>query len=534
MTRIDRTANTPRLSRQLTLSLTDWMKQSAGLLLCFSLTACSAPTAFTAKHKVHTPDAEVTQSEKTREGSADESDASFPKATLGEPEPSTDTVGAKGDATKPTADNSPPQPSQVGFADFTTAKDIIESEREIMFGGGASEVENADVGHAAIEQLSYEETIGPVAEQQDGIAQAEIHTPKRPQGSAITFATAVPRQDDADGIQTAAFQLDDINGDRVGAVSLDVRKLDPERVDEYLVDGGDRGIPIHYEGTRISGVESEDTFAEYHDASGKPRVIPSNTVAVYAPRFGTLRTITGTETGDAVERLSSTHETVRDSGIHSRIALLHHRQADELEGVSTRNRASGVIAKNGDGDLAHSARVTQHELLQNVYENSLFVTMGRIDQNEQAWLAKRMQSAEFWESNQKTVMIVNSEGAQEVYQAERVEEFSALDEDHKQPGRLRLVKMADKRSAKVGDVVTFTLRYDNLGDRPVEAVRIIDHLTPRLELIEESITWGTTDAPLGTWDVADHDEGGTVLSFVLSKSLVEKSGGVITFSCRVR
>ncbi|MFN0197326.1 MAG: hypothetical protein ACKVT0_11325 [Planctomycetaceae bacterium] len=498
------------------------MKQAAGVLMCLSLTACSTPSAFTAKHKGSATDAQVLQRGTAHDGSVDQSAASHPKVISDEHRQLTDAV-AKNGASEPVADESYRQPGQVGFADFSTARDVIESEREVMYGGDTSTVENADVGDTMIEQLSHEQTA-------DETTQPTL----RPQGSAITFAAALARQDDDESVQSAGFQTDQINDGPMGAVSVDVRKMDPEHVDEYLVDGGDRGIPIHYEGSRIEGVESEDTFGEYHDAAGKPRVVPSNTVAVYAPRFGTLRTITGTETGDAIERLSSTYDTVRDSGIHSRTALLHHRQADELEGVSTRNRASGVIAKNGDGDLAHSTRATQHELLQNVYENSLFVTMGRIDQNEQAWLAKRMQAAEYWESNVQTVIVAGDEALQEVYQAERVDEFSALDEDHKQPGRLRLVKMADKRAAKIGDMVTFTLRYDNLGDRPVEAVRIIDHLTARLELIEESIVWGTADAPLGTWDIADHEEGGTVLSFVLSKSLVEKSGGVITFSCRVR
>jgi len=54
------------------------------------------------------------------------------------------------------------------------------------------------------------------------------------------------------------------------------------------------------------------------------------------------------------------------------------------------------------------------------------------------------------------------------------------------------VKLADKQIAKPGDIVTFTIRYDNIGDREVHDVVIIDNLTPRLEYIEDS---AECDAP---------------------------------------
>ncbi|MEX0728021.1 MAG: hypothetical protein WEB58_03730 [Planctomycetaceae bacterium] len=350
----------------------------------------------------------------------------------------------------------------------------------------------------------------------------------------ITFDPARPRHDESGEIVPISHQAAGPPSLSYEAGIANVRKMDLDHVDEYLVDGGDRGYPIHYEDRRIMGVESEDTFAEFHRQDGSRHVVPSNTVAVYAPRFGTLRTITGTETGEIVARASSTREAVRDSGIHSRVVASQQRQTDEAGGLSMRSRASGMLARNRGADLAHSARATQHELLQNVFEDSLFTTMGRLDQNNQAWLAKGMQAADVWTKNQRALLVVTDDGLQEVYHAQRVAEMSALDEDHLTPGRLRLVKVADKRTAKIGETVTFSLRYDNLGDRTVEQVRIIDHLTTRLDIIEESITWGPADEPQGQWEIADHEDGGTVLTFVLNGPLAGKSGGVITFSCRVR
>ena len=98
------------------------------------------------------------------------------------------------------------------------------------------------------------------------------------------------------------------------------------------------------------------------------------------------------------------------------------------------------------------------------------------------------------------------------------------------PGLLRIVKLADKGAAAPGEVVTFTIRYDNLGDKPVHNVKIVDNLTPRLELVEGS---GTSDRA-GRLDVEPNGEGSYVLTFVVNEPLPGKTGGVVTFKAKVK
>ena len=52
--------------------------------------------------------------------------------------------------------------------------------------------------------------------------------------------------------------------------------------------------------------------------------------------------------------------------------------------------------------------------------------------------------------------------------------------------KLRLIKLASERDAILGDVVEFTLRYDNIGVEPIGNVTIVDNLTTRLEYVEDS------------------------------------------------
>src|SRR3954462_5600998 len=51
---------------------------------------------------------------------------------------------------------------------------------------------------------------------------------------------------------------------------------------------------------------------------------------------------------------------------------------------------------------------------------------------------------------------------------------------------LRLFKWADRQAAQIGDVVTFSLKYSNVGGRPITDVAVSDSLSPRLEYVPGS------------------------------------------------
>jgi len=105
-----------------------------------------------------------------------------------------------------------------------------------------------------------------------------------------------------------------------------------------------------------------------------------------------------------------------------------------------------------------------------------------------------------------------------------------LEEEELPDGELRIVKLADKKIAQPGDVITFTIRYDNLGGRPLHHIRIIDNLTPRLVYIDQS---ADSDRD-GRLVVEDNEEGSLVLKFEIAEPLPGKTGGVVTFKARVR
>ena len=344
---------------------------------------------------------------------------------------------------------------------------------------------------------------------------------------AVSFTVAEPRvqlasQEVAPG--TAGFKQ---NRYGLTAASPTLAEQFP---DEYLFDGGDRAYPVHYDGDQMVGIETEDTVAEYRDHHGDRKVKASNRVAVYSPRFAAVRTFTGLSEGVNVQRPISNVDQIQGAAMRQKIGGKTGVQRDRVQGVRMRSRASGILSQTTRRDVSAAKAISQHVKLINLFEGTQFLHDGKFRSSEMAQLHRGMNAAAIWTRELNPVLMANLSAAQEVYAQFKVAELVGIEEGHKKPGRLRLVKLADKEVAKPGDVITFTVRFDNLGDRELQHVRLIDNLTPRLEYVDDS---ATSDLP-GSINVDDNGEGSHILRFELDNPLAGNSGGVISFQAKLR
>lgn len=314
--------------------------------------------------------------------------------------------------------------------------------------------------------------------------------------------------------------------DRTGEVPLPV--CEPQIwADEYLCDGGDRGLPVHYHGREIAGLETEDTVAEFTDHRGERHVRPSNQVCLYAPQFASVRSSTMPELGLQIDRAAGAHDGRATGALESRHAARMEQQNDQPVGIDVRSRVSGLDRLMSTDAMSQVAAAINHVKLINLFEDRSFFRRDQLDQTQELHLAYGLQSAVEWTRDQNPVILAADAGGQEVTAHFKVEEYIGIED--KCPGDLRIIKLADKHVAHPGDVVTFTLHYDNVGERELTSVRIIDNLTPRLEYIE-----GSADSDRdGKLDVTDNGEGSLVLTFELAEPLPGKSGGTVTFQARI-
>lgn len=300
--------------------------------------------------------------------------------------------------------------------------------------------------------------------------------------------------------------------------------------DEYLFDGGDREHPVHYDDYHRLGLDTEDTIVEYETHKGNLEVKKSNRVAVYAPRFAAIRSASSPVAGTSIDALAKAEDTVHGVGLAARTVITQHKQREQLEGIRMRSRASGVETEQKQGAVDQSAYISGHTKLSNLFQDTGTESTGQFQQSDEARIAYQVQAAAIWSRTQFPVIAVRTNSAHESKRAVKPEEYIGVEDKRKTEGNLKLIKLADKKNAEPGDVITFTIKYQNVGDFDVDGVKIIDNLTPRLEYVQDS---ATSDRK-GRLVVEDNKEGSLILTFEVDETVVGHEGGTVTFQARVR
>jgi len=299
---------------------------------------------------------------------------------------------------------------------------------------------------------------------------------------------------------------------------------EPPYPEELLCDGGDSGDPFHYEGARFSGLEPEDTVAEFIDHEGAAHVRISSKACVYAPKFGSIRSISQPVVGYAVDMLGGTHDRTSVAGLENRDGLIIAETTEALADTRVREQAGGVDSDVGEGAMQQTVGVEQHIKLTNVFEDRVAVTEGQFQQTTEAYLAESLLVAGVSTYDIAPIIVANDEFGHAVTSADIAAEYTGA-EDRRPPGDLRVVKTVDQATAQPGDVITFHIHFYNDGGRELTSVRILDHLSPRLEYVE-----GTVISELkGKLTVEPNDYGGQILQFELGEPLLGGASGEITF-----
>jgi uncharacterized repeat protein (TIGR01451 family) len=299
--------------------------------------------------------------------------------------------------------------------------------------------------------------------------------------------------------------------------------------DEYLFDGGDRGYPVHYDADGENGLDTEDTAAEYVDVAGKLQVRHSNRVALYAPRFGAVSTVSVPVADVKFDKAVGAVLARSGVGLRGRTVSVESEQRESTERVQTRSRVSGIDADAGGIALARTQGPQLDAQTLNVFQNVLNVEGVQFDSASEAQLAIGIQAAVIWTRTQFPTIAAKTLGATETKALKVSAEFVGLKPLNKQ-GPLCIIKSADKQEAEIGEVVTFTIHYVNSGDFPMGEVVIVDNLTPRLEYVPDS---ATSDRAGGLIE-QDNLEGSKILRWELADPLPGKAGGTITFKARVK
>ena len=298
---------------------------------------------------------------------------------------------------------------------------------------------------------------------------------------------------------------------------------------EYIFDGGDQQPQVVVrEDWSAVGVDPSDTVIYYETLGGQVCVKASNRVPIYAPRFGAVRQVSGLRLAQravGTERFltpvvaAGMQENNGPTSMVQPLAPLGEQQVRVLDGFQ--ELRGGVPVAQVLPPLRMSDAVKP-------VENLTFFTTGLMQDEEIPVLGRVLQNAREWFTPESIEVEVQGVTAGLVLDAKRAQDVHVYEMPEK--CAMRICKAASHSVANSGDIIRFTIRFDNVGPKPLGNAVIMDSLVARLEYIEGSQQC-SVDC---NFSASPNDVGSSVLRCEIEDSIAPGTGGVISFDCRVR
>lgn len=304
------------------------------------------------------------------------------------------------------------------------------------------------------------------------------------------------------------------------------------RTDEYIINGDDTGKPAYVEDWTVHNFDAGNTIAHFDTLDGKVVVEPSNKVHIYAPRFGAIRKIEGLLHEGQVTALietrnrqvsSQNRNAIQTGFTEQEAGTKYARTQDQLSSIDGQRRGAGMESAQGLGGYNNFQVVDSDSMI-------LLQRSFGFEGSVRTQLDRGAINARAWQGNEAVRIQINELAPMTATEIDGASVYFQVEDKQSKTSKLRLIKVASKESALPGEIVEFTLRFDNIGNQLLGNVTILDDLTGRLEFLP-----GTAVASLKSGFVPQLNARGTLtLRFEIIDPLPPGEFGVIQFQCRVR
>lgn len=302
--------------------------------------------------------------------------------------------------------------------------------------------------------------------------------------------------------------------------------IDPQ---EFICDGGDNppNVAVRRDDS-LTGLQPEDTVVHYTTAAGDVEVKASNKVCLYAPRFLSVRKITGALAGGRAVGAAQFDKPLGTSRLDQPLPRLTMTDSVELAHADV-TRKIDAMRERVRGVPVDS--VLQLEQASDVMAALVGLTIDQLNQlqdDEKAMLEQFSLAAISWALDECVEATIEDLKAPSLVRDESLQGLTIY--EFPEAGRLRIHKMADRTDAKPGELVNFAIRVENVGDAPVDRVVLTDNLITRLEYVE-----GSQTCSVGAEFLPVKNDGLSVrLQWKLNDVLRVGESVTIRFKCKVR
>ncbi len=299
--------------------------------------------------------------------------------------------------------------------------------------------------------------------------------------------------------------------------------------DEFLCDGGDHGEPVHFAGEGgLAGIDPRDAVVNFN-AGDRPRLLPTNVVCVYSPRFASVRASVGLSESLNAAQARSAELLQGQEQAAARQGPKRLAQSQVAGQNRIRARASGLstrtfVAEHSEvrilGGFDSTLNVATHRAVQSADVRKNVAVIGAV---------RHRIKAEGLKSAEGPVVTGIVEGAGEKVMSWPPLAVTGVEVPPNKPG-LAVIKRVDVEDAEPGDTLTYIIQYRNMGNTPIRTVSIIDSLLARLEYVP-----GSAQGPAGTiFTYGENRAGALELRWDLPGAVAPGTEGSVTFQAVVR
>ena len=310
-----------------------------------------------------------------------------------------------------------------------------------------------------------------------------------------------------------------------GPVILPPNYTDPQ---EWIYDGGDQPPAVRIrEDYSLIGLGPEDTVVEFTTQDGREFAETGCRAAIYAPRFASIRRVTSYGLSDGVLAAKAARLDVPPVAVNAPIPTTQvaerakiGRDSSVLVAEAFRERNRGVPLLQNHAPLAWVGNFAP-------FENMNLIKLGLWDETELVAVRKGTAAAAAWSNIDELVVLVKEQRAELIRTTDKTQELVSYKLGE---ARIRLCKVASQQTADVGDIVDFTIRFDNTAEQTLSDLVIHDSLPPRLEYVPNS----EQSSLAASFEVVPNEVGSETLRWTIKDSIEPGHGGIIRFQCKVR
>ena len=302
--------------------------------------------------------------------------------------------------------------------------------------------------------------------------------------------------------------------------------VDPQ---EFLCDGGDHPPTAHLlKNDTVAGLQGEDTVVHYTTEGGDILFQPSNRVCLYAPRFASVRKITAAIAGEKTIGLANVDRPTQINRIGMNQGGLVVRESNGPERAEVAKRIDALRDRNRGVRIENVLEPWTAEKVLPALAALSALELDELREDQLALVQRAANAAIAWSIGESVEVAVEDLKPPTLTRDQKLEAFTIY--EFPDAGRLRILKMADRADAPSGELVTFSIRVENVGDSAVSQVVLNDNLVTRLEYVEDSQSC-TREAE---FEAVANSEQSVRLEWTLKEPLKVGESATVEFKCRVR